>query len=110
MKEMVKNSKPHTIISIHNHPQSTVPSIDDLDSCYKHKYKYGVIACHNGDAFRYSVKGDFDKNYTDMLLDKVQMILYNKDKLSVERYEEKLADALKELSGQNIKLEVFTWV
>ena len=110
MKTMVNNNPPYTIISIHNHPQSTVPSIDDLDSCYKHKYKYGVIACHDGNAFRYSVKGDFDKNYTDMLLDNVQMILYNKNKIKPEEYKEKLKNALKELSEQNIELEVFTWV
>ena len=109
MKEMVTSNPPYTVISIHNHPQSTVPSIDDLDSCYKHKYKYGVIACHDGNAFKYSIKGDFDPQYTDMLLDKVQMILYNKDKLDPKKYEVKIAGAIKELAEQNVNLEVFTW-
>jgi len=53
MKKLV-NDNPYHIISIHNHPDSTLPSFDDLDTCRKHCYKYGVIACHNGNLYQYS--------------------------------------------------------
>lgn len=113
MKDMVRESPPNTIIAIHNHPGSTVPSIQDLNLCYDNKYKYGVIACHNGNAFRYSIAGELDKSnenlsYIDMLLDKTNKIIYNKDKLGDE-FTPKLDSALKQLEQKNIKLEVFLW-
>jgi proteasome lid subunit RPN8/RPN11 len=108
MKEMVRESPPNTIIAIHNHPGSTVPSIQDLDSCYKNQYKYGIIPCHNGNAFRYRVSGDFDKTEVDLLLDRTQNVLYNKEKIGDE-FEEKLTDVLGELKKRNIELEVFLW-
>lgn len=53
MKELV-NENPYKIISIHNHPDSTLPSFDDLDTCREHCYKYGLIVCHNGSIYQYS--------------------------------------------------------
>lgn len=113
MKDMLKNNSPYSIIAIHNHPGSTVPSVDDLVLCNDNKYKYGVIACHNGNAFRYSVIGELNKSedsldYIDMLLDKTQNVLYNKSKLG-EQYLPKLQEATKQLRECNIKLEVFIW-
>lgn len=108
MKAMVNTSPPNTIIAIHNHPGSTVPSIDDLVSCYKHNYKYGIVACHNGNAFRYKVTGDFNKTEVDLLLDRIQNLLYNKEKVG-DKFSEKLNDALNELKKRNIGLEVFLW-
>ena len=113
MKDMLKNNSPYSIIAIHNHPGSTVPSVDDLVLCNDNKYKYGVIACHNGNAFRYSVIGELNKSedsldYIDMLLDKTQNVLYNKSKLG-EQYIPKLQEATKQLRECNIKLEVFIW-
>lgn len=113
MKEMVNESPPYTIIAIHNHPGSTVPSIQDLNSCYDKKYKYGVIACHNGNAYRYTVVSELDKSnenllYIDMLLDNTNKIIYNKDELG-DKFASELSSALKQLEQKNIKLEVFLW-
>ncbi len=106
MKKMVSESEPYTIISLHNHPNSTVPSLDDLNSSYKKKYKYGVVACHNGNVFKYRVLGNYDEDFADMTLDRLNAVIYNKD---VDNYQEKLASVLESLKENNIEMEVFLW-
>lgn len=103
MREMLNSAKPYTIISIHNHPGSAMPSMTDIDSAYAKKYKYGIIACHNGYVFKYQVTGEYDLLYADMLLDKAQIALYNSDGVDKEA----LRQALKDLKSHNIVLEVF---
>lgn len=106
MKKMVSESEQYTIISLHNHPNSTVPSLDDLNSSYKKKYKYGIIACHNGNIFKYRVIGNYDEDFADMTLDRLNTVIYNKD---VDNYKEKLVNVLKSLKENNIDMEVFLW-
>lgn len=113
MCQMLRESEPYSIIAIHNHPKSGMPSIDDIGCAYERKYKYGVIACHNGSLYRYSFLGEFDTSeanlsYVDMLLDNVNRIVYNKGDLA-ESFENKLADVLNQLKEKNLKLEVFLW-
>lgn len=113
MYKMLRESEPYSIIAIHNHPKSATPSIDDIGCAYERKYKYGVIACHNGSLYRYSFLGKFDTSeanlsYVDMLLDNVNRIVYNKEKLA-DSFETKLADALNQLKGKKLNLEVFLW-
>ena len=113
MCQMLRESEPYSIIAIHNHPKSGMPSIDDIGCAYERKYKYGVIACHNGSLYRYSFLGEFDTSeanltYIDMLLDNVNRIVYNKGDLA-ESFENKLADVLNQLKEKNLKLEVFLW-
>lgn len=45
------------IIAIHNHPNSMLPSLSDFYICRNRKYKYGMIACHNGNVYLYKVIG-----------------------------------------------------
>lgn len=52
IKNTIKNNK--NIITLHTHPSSMPPSISDLNSCCKNKYKIGFIACHDGRVFAYS--------------------------------------------------------
>ncbi|MBR1824216.1 MAG: hypothetical protein IJ779_08295 [Ruminococcus sp.] len=113
MCQMLRESEPYSIIAIHNHPKSGTPSIDDIGCAYERKYKYGVIACHNGSLYRYSFLGEFDTSeanlsYVDMLLDNVNRIVYNKGDLA-DSFETKLADALDQLKEKNLKLEVLLW-
>ena len=100
MRKMVTNAAPHTIIAVHNHPGSSVPSFSDLQSAYKHKYKYGLIACHNGTLMKYEVTGEIDHAYVDALLDKAQRQIYNQDN-------ENLASSLQQLRQMNVALEIF---
>lgn len=54
--EKIKNtiSQNENIVTLHTHPSSMPPSIDDFNSCYKNKYDFGIVVCHNGRVFRYS--------------------------------------------------------
>ena len=51
MKKMLQVAELNTIIAIHNHPGSSVPSIPDLRACIERGYKKGIIACHNGKVY-----------------------------------------------------------
>lgn len=59
MRNMAMNSS--NIISIHNHPGSALPSIEDMVSCYYADYKYGIIACHGGTIYQYKTIGDLNR-------------------------------------------------
>ena len=64
MKKMLNKSAKNEIIAIHNHPGSNVPSTADLIVCKNRGYKFGLVVCHNGKIYKYSV--DKDKfNYDD---------------------------------------------
>lgn len=102
MRRMVMGAEPSTIIAIHNHPGSSVPSIMDLSTAYEKRYKYGIIACHNGYVMRYRVLGGFNEVIVDQLLDKANKYLYN-DSGSGDRLEA-ILDLLK---AENVELEVF---
>lgn len=55
MKEMLKEAKEGTIIGIHNHPGSSEPSIADINVCKERNYKFGIVVCHDGTIYKYSV-------------------------------------------------------
>ena len=42
------------LITIHTHPNSSPPSISDFNSAFIHKYKKGLVACHNGKIYVYT--------------------------------------------------------
>ena len=100
MRSMVTNNDPYTVIAVHNHPGSSVPSIADIESAYRHKYKYGVVACHNGTVMKYEVLGEYNEVIVGILLDKANKNLYNGS-------EEELAKTLEMLKAENILLGVF---
>ncbi|MGN0600619.1 MAG: hypothetical protein ACI4JK_12080 [Oscillospiraceae bacterium] len=62
------------IITLHTHPSSMPPSIDDFNSCFNNEYEAGIIACHNGRVFKYSSKQTVSKSlynlYIGVYLDK----------------------------------------
>ncbi len=107
MMDMVKKAKPNTIIAIHNHPNSSVPSLDDINSAWKKKYKYGIIACHNGSIYKYQILGEYNEIIVNSLLDKVNVLIYNKDK--IVGYKEKLSNTLQQLKDCKVELELLIW-
>ena len=78
MEEMLKNAEPYTIIGVHNHLGSSVPSIPDLKACANRKYKYGIVICHNGTIYKYSVDNNlFNEPMASSALDRLEKTGYN---------------------------------
>lgn len=94
---MLNKSKSNTIIVIHNHPNSTIPSAEDLIVSYKRGYKYGLIVVHNGIIYKYKTNKLIDKGLYNILFDKIQYNGYNK------RYKE-------DLSKIGVTIEVLEWL
>lgn len=99
MIRMVESSNKHTIIALHNHPGSSFPSIDDINNAYKHNYRYGLIACHNGNVFKYTVVGELNEVNVDILLDNAEQYYYYNKTL-------KLKETLAKLEEGGLKLEI----
>ena len=81
MKDFIASSEKDTVIALHNHPNGTVPSLDDLKSA--RKYKYGLIIGHNGKIFKYSVASDISNQTlkkADIELEFLNRYLYDTSK------------------------------
>ena len=61
-------SSNENIVTIHSHPSSMPPSIDDFNSCCKNNYKFGIVACHNGRIFKYSSKQIVSKSLYNLYI------------------------------------------
>lgn len=101
MEKMLSNARPNTIIGVHNHPQSTVPSVGDIGVAFANKYKCGVVLCHNGDIYKYKVDRIDSRMQLDFTLNQLNQAVYNKDNQVVSQ-------CLEELRGNGIEMEVLT--
>lgn len=82
--DAIKQHKPYTLISIHNHPESKPPSGSDLQSCGDRYYRKGIIGCHNGDVYIYQTgKKPFTSKLFDLTVAKYISNGYNE----IEAYE-----------------------
>lgn len=68
MKKMLADAEEGTIIGIHNHPRNSAPSLPDIMVAAERKYKYGIVACHDGTLYKYSVTGEVNKPMAESLL------------------------------------------
>ncbi len=68
MNKMLAEAGEGTIIGIHNHPRNSAPSLPDIMAAAERKYKYGIVACHDGTLYKYSVTGDVNIPITESLL------------------------------------------
>lgn len=64
IRSALKNND--NIVTVHTHPSSMPPSIDDFNSCYNNGYSIGFIACHNGKLFKYSSQQAVRKTLYDL--------------------------------------------
>ena len=95
MKKMLRDADANTIIAIHNHPGSSAPSYSDIMACKDRKYKYGLVVCHDGTIYKYSV--DNKKFNTPIAFSALERLA---EKGYTERTRKMLKDA-------GITLEVF---
>lgn len=56
------------LITIHSHPDSFPPSIDDFNSNYSNRYSIGIVVCHDGSVYLYSSNQIIGKTYYDLLV------------------------------------------
>ena len=56
------------IITLHTHPSSMPPSVDDFNSCYNNNYTEGYIACHNGKVFRYTSEQEISETLYNLYM------------------------------------------
>lgn len=55
MKKMLNEAPDYTVAAVHNHPGSTAPSPADIHALYVRKNAYGVVVCHDGTIYKYSI-------------------------------------------------------
>ena len=94
MKQLLEESESGTIIAIHNHPGSSVPSIPDIRACIQRGYKKGIIACHDGKVYVYSVDSE---RYNEPIA------MSTLDRLEKKGYTEEVARRLKD-AGMSLEV------
>ena len=93
MRTLLKESNPYTIIGIHNHPHSHIPSKEDIYGAFYRKYKYGLILAHNGYIFKYSIDvNTFCMPQALFVLDLFEKAVYNEDERKISIYTGNLRD------------------
>lgn len=97
MNKMIASAQEGTIIGIHNHPRNSAPSIPDIMVAAERKYKYGIVACHDGTLYRYKVIGDVNRPMAESLL-----AIYEKREYS--KIDKKILSSMKKDAG--IDMEV----
>ena len=65
------------ILTIHSHPNSFPPSIEDLNSNFRNNYSLGIICCHNGTLFTYASSEYIRKKYYQMHMENFLKMGYN---------------------------------
>ena len=58
-----KISRYNNLITLHSHPNSFPPSINDLNSNYSNHYSVGIVACHDVKVFIYSSWQEINDKY-----------------------------------------------
>ena len=82
----------NNLITLHSHPNSFPPSINDLNSNYYNHYDIGIIICHDGKVFIYSSKEEINEDYYKLTVEEYLKNGYNE-------YEAQIS-ALKELQAK----------
>ncbi len=59
---LIKSIKNRNVITLHTHPHSFPPSIDDFNSAFKHDYKLCLVICHDGKVFKYGAYEECNKD------------------------------------------------
>ena len=54
------------IITIHSHPHSMSPSIEDINANHMYGYRRGIVVCHDGKVFEYSSSDEISTKLYDM--------------------------------------------
>lgn len=81
---MLAKAPEHSIVAVHNHPESSVPSPDDIYAANERKYAYGVVLGHNGTIIKYSIRPkDFNEAAYISVFAKLEIMGYNEEGLKM---------------------------
>ena len=86
IKKMIKKSE--NLLTIHTHPDSFPPSIDDINSNYDHNYEIGIVICHDGRVYMYSAEERINVNYYKLTVEDYLKDGYNEDTAQIEALKE----------------------
>ena len=88
--EAIEKHREYSLVAVHNHATNLPPSGSDLTSAGYRKYNFGVVACHNGKLFVYSVKKarPFTLSYIEKLVAKYVASKYNRYEAMVKALEQ----------------------
>ena len=71
----IKNCQ--NILTIHSHPNSSPPSVDDINSNYRFGYNMGIVVCHDGTIYKYSSDQEIRKNLFNLFASEFRVKGYN---------------------------------
>jgi hypothetical protein len=71
------------LLTIHTHPDSFPPSIDDINSNYDHSYIVGIVICHDGRIYMYSANERIHEDYYKLVVERFIKNGYNEDEAQV---------------------------
>ena len=86
IKKMIKKSE--NLLTIHTHPDSFPPSIDDINSNYDHNYEISIVICHDGRVYMYSAEERINVNYYKLTVEDYLKNGYNEDTAQIEALKE----------------------
>lgn len=104
-KLISKIKKYNNLLTLHSHPNSFPPSINDLNSNYYNNYDIGIIACHDGKIFVYSSKQAINEDYYKLIIEKYLKSGYNEyeaQMFALEKLQEKFDIKVKEVTHYGI--------
>ena len=86
IKKMIKKSE--NLLTIHTHPDSFPPSIDDINSNYDHNYEIGIVICHDGRVYMCPAEERINVNYYKLTVEDYLKNGYNEDTAQIEALKE----------------------
>lgn len=88
-KKTVNAIKTHSnILTIHTHPNSHPPSIQDLNSNCQNNYSLGIVLCHNGQIYAYTADQTVEENYFSAVVANYKKLGYNECEAQLKALEE----------------------
>ena len=71
------------ILTIHSHPDSFPPSIDDINSNFLHQYVAGIVVGHDGKVYLYSANEAVNTRYYQLIVEENLKSGYNETEAQV---------------------------
>lgn len=89
------------LITVHSHPNSFPPSINDLNSNFVNNYGIGIVVCHDGKIFLYSSGQEISNDYYNLTVVEYLKSGYNEYEaqiLALEELQSKFDILIKEVT------------